>query len=71
MTATVELDDAQPRWLEFVCDACLSSKMGSDMKPAPRCPRCKIRMTPEDLTLPRDNYSLLRPQVSRRKAAAA
>lgn len=66
--ATMDLD-AQPRWIEFVCDDCLHAQMGSDMKPAPRCPRCNIRMTPEDLTLPRDNYSLLRPQISRRKIA--
>ena len=52
MTDTaVDLDDVKPRSLEFVCDRCLASKMGRDTDPVPRCPRCGIRMTADDLTL--------------------
>jgi hypothetical protein len=60
--------DAQPRPIEFVCDTCLHSTISLDTKPPPRCPRCKVRMTPDDLDIPRDRFSTQRPQMTRRKA---
>ena len=70
MTAAMYLD-VPPRAVEFVCSTCLHSQMGNDMQPIPRCPRCKVRMVPDDLDIPRDRYSSQRPQMARRKAAAA
>ena len=44
------MDGAQ--WLEFVCDRCLTCGYGLDDDPVPRCPRCAIRMTPDDPSIP-------------------
>ena len=41
-------------WLEFVCDRCLNAGYSTDTDPIPRCPRCAIRMTPDDLSIPFD-----------------
>ena len=41
------LDDGRPRQLEFVCERCLASVMGTDLDPVPRCPRGHGRMTPD------------------------
>jgi hypothetical protein len=63
--------DTHPRAVEFVCDECLHSEMGTDMQLIPRCPHCRIRMTPDDLTIPCDRFSTQRPQMMRRKPSAA
>jgi hypothetical protein len=42
-----------PRKLEFVCAQCLFVRMGTDTQPIPWCPRCRIRLTPDDLDVPR------------------
>jgi hypothetical protein len=54
-----------------VCDNWLHSTISPETKPPPRCPCCKIRMTPDDLDIPRTRYSSRRPQMTRRKAAVA
>jgi hypothetical protein len=59
---------ARPRPIEFCCDRCLYCVNGTDLMSIPRCPRCKIRMTPDDLDIPRDRYSSQRPQMARRKS---
>lgn len=68
MTDTIDDLAPQPRSLEFVCDRCLHAQKGNDMQPIPRCPRCGIKLTPDDLTIPRNSPSLLRPQIGRRKS---
>jgi hypothetical protein len=50
MTDTIA--DAGYRMIEFVCDACLHSTVASDTGRWPRCPRCGIKLTPDDLTAP-------------------
>jgi hypothetical protein len=61
----------KPLMVEFCCDRCLYCIKGNDLQPIPRCPRCKTRMTPDDLDIPRDRYSSQRPQMARRKVDAA
>jgi hypothetical protein len=59
MTDTLDID-APPKMVECVCDRCLLSMTVLDSKPLPRCPRCRIRLTPGS-DEPRDRYSSQRP----------
>ena len=49
-----------PRKLEYVCATCLFSVMGTDVMPIPWCPRCGIRLTPDDPDTPRARQPLHR-----------
>jgi hypothetical protein len=50
-----EIDlDEPPRMVECVCDNCLHSVTLLDSKPLPRCPNCRIPLTPDDRPITRE-----------------
>ena len=55
-----------PHRIEFVCSQCLFAIHSEDDGPIPWCPRCRIKLTPDDLAVPQPRVT---PAQARATAA--